>query len=344
MAVTYDTLFGWDPRVEVAVISGAVGFLTALVTPYLRHHFDRRLQTYRLRTENEYAHRKALRRLIGSFHGRLVEAADLFNFRMLNLYRHREERYRGKRWLDVSDDEYGDFDRYYFHSTVLRFLTLLSLVTHFEKSAFFIESELGSERDVWFLFFAKAMRRTVTDTELFSDVKPQYDPSVDTDHFYTDQLRDLCTFVVQKGDTEMGLYRFTEAVGQADRVTVLKALRFFQDLKPEEQRLRWDRMVALHLVVMAFLNEFGYAEQHASPKRFAAVANQIRNKPVADNLVGALSRLHLGARTKALKAAAEKVEPGVAKPFDYLALDDREPPWRVWLRERRRRRTITRSR
>jgi hypothetical protein len=197
MTVHYISLFGLDVKLEAAIISAGVAFLTALITPLVRHQFDRRLQAYQLRTEHEYAQRRALQRLIGSFHGRLVEAADLFHLRMLNLYLH-----RGEDWLDVSADDYGNLERYYFHSSVLRFLTLLSLATRFETSAFFIESEFGSKRDVRFLFFAKAIRWTATDTDLFARVDPPYNVSEATDHFYTDHLGEMCTLIVEKKDTE----------------------------------------------------------------------------------------------------------------------------------------------
>jgi hypothetical protein len=35
-------------------------------------------------------------------------------------------------------------------------------------------------------------------------------------------------------------------------------LRFFDGLRADEPRLRWDRLVALHLLVIAFRSAIGY--------------------------------------------------------------------------------------
>lgn len=60
--------------------------------------------------------------------------------------------------------------------------------------------------------------------------------------------------------------------------------RFFDGLSDEEQRLRWDRLVAFHLVVMLFLRAYGYPMQRPSPKQVRAVVREVRNPEVVANL------------------------------------------------------------
>src|ERR687896_464484 len=76
----------------VTVIVGVGGILAgifgALVSPYLQSFFGRKTLEHRLEAEYRYEQRKELRKLIGLFHGRLVEAADAWRTRMNNLYDH----------------------------------------------------------------------------------------------------------------------------------------------------------------------------------------------------------------------------------------------------------------
>jgi hypothetical protein len=58
--------------------------------------------------------------------------------------------------------------------------------------------------------------------------------------------------------------------------------------------LRWDRLVALHLVLLAFINRFGYARQRSQQDQFNDAARQMRHAQVLENLVAGLPRRDLG--------------------------------------------------
>ena len=60
---------------------------------------------------------------------------------------------------------------------------------------------------------------------------------------------------------------------------------YFDSLKPDEDRLRRDRIVSFHLLLLAFINAFGYKRQYSDDQHFADAAKQIRNPQVLENLV-----------------------------------------------------------
>lgn len=70
-------------------------------------------------------------------------------------------------------------------------------------------------------------------------------------------------------------------------------LNFFDGLSKGEPRLRWDRLVALHLVLLAFVNSFGYDWQYSDRKKFEEVASKFNYRTVLVNLVHWLGRHHL---------------------------------------------------
>jgi len=47
-------------------------------------------------------------------------------------------------------------------------------------------------------------------------------------------------------------------------------LDFFNDLHADKHRYRWDRLVALHVILMAFIEDFGY-EFHSPTDRIPVV-------------------------------------------------------------------------
>ena len=65
--------------------------------------------------------------------------------------------------------------------------------------------------------------------------------------------------------------------------------------------------MALHLLLQAFLNDFGYQRQHASKRGFEEIASQARNHKVLVNLGHWLPRHELGKKggTRLLAQAIE---------------------------------------
>ena len=78
-------------------------------------------------------------------------------------------------------------------------------------------------------------------------------------------------------------------------------LCFFDGLRADEDRLRWDRLVAHHLLVSGFLNLAGYDMQHSDDEYLAKVVGQFRQPRIAANLVEAIDKLGLGGEANATR-------------------------------------------
>jgi len=271
----------WSNPTVVAAMSAATAFLTTILSTPVRYMLDKRALLHKLRTEYEYEQRRDLRQLIGRYHGGLVDVADAWHNRMENLYKHESERR-----LDVK----GRYTRpdYYFSTTVYRFLALSSLARRFEAEAFFIDARIAEKNDLEFVRFVKAFRWLMTDLGLVEGL--EYDPWRGTDHFFTDRFRVICDSCVIDG-TVFSLPDFEERAG-SDPV-LEPALAFFDGLCAEEPRLRWDRLVALHLVVMAFLNVVGYEIQRSTSEDFERVARHFHHTRIKHNLLAAIEKLGL---------------------------------------------------
>ncbi len=255
-----------EPIIVSAVVSACVTAGTQLLGN--RKFFD-----YQLRRQHEQDERKKLRELISTYKGRMLEAALDWDRRAAQLYDgHYDD-------LCPPREQWLDRKQYYFQSVVFRFLQLMAISRRFEGEAFYIEPSIAEEKDFDLLRYAKGFLWVAIHAEITPD-----DGLPGIDHFRSDALRpllDLCYSESAKLPRTrskqdelifdrrrcMTLLQQSEALEVKDEVE--EVLGFFDGLRPDEydernggrrQRRRWDRVVALHLFVLAFIGRCGYRE------------------------------------------------------------------------------------
>lgn len=266
---------------ETSVL-GAV-LISAVVSTVVAYLFRMREHGKKLLLDYEHEQRKEMRQVIGRFHGRLLNAANNLNHRFWNLYSNQE-----KGWLNVTD--MWDSENYYLHSSAHRFLHVLAVIRQFEREAIIVDARLASERDLLFIKYIEAMRWCMTDVALFRGL--DYDPFTQHDHFFSDSLRTYCDNCVIDGEF-INLTSFVELVKKDGALHPV--FHFFHALSRSEARLRWDRLVALHLLLVCFINCIGYEQHSTSKEKIAQIANQVQNPAVLSNLASWLPRHGIGA-------------------------------------------------
>jgi hypothetical protein len=292
------TLIGWlsslgesDSKILVPALVAAV--VSALVS-YL---FKRLEQRDKLSFEYEHEQRKKLRELIGRYHGRMIAAARSYNHRMWNIYQNADKGWH-KRPSHTHPSDVG----YYLLSFVHRFLSLQALLRRFEVQSIVLDGRIAAPTDFVFVKYARSLEWVMADSALFAGLT--YDNSMQTDHFFADNLREYCDYVLV-GDDVISLDQLREKLTRS--VVVEPVFSFFNGICRNEQRLRWDRMVALHLLVLAFINRFGFETDRSTDDHFATAARQTKNPIVLTNLVHGIERMGLKKEREArriLKAAA----------------------------------------
>jgi len=276
-----------DVPVKVALIAAFVALSTSVITiahslfgAPLKYWLEKKALRNKLATEYEYEQRKNLRALIAKYQGRMVETAEVLNHRMWNLYQN-----ESKGWLDASG-RYADA-QYYFKSWAYRFLNFLAMARLFEKEAIFIDSKIAEKSDLDFIKYVKAFGWATCDVALFTGV--QYDDFRQKDHFFRDSLRHICDACCKEGNF-LDQEKIHELLSNSDFQSVY---RFFDGLRKDENRLRWDRLVAVDLLLMAFLNSFGYDMQRSSLEEFSTVVGHVKHTQILQNLNTWLSKLGL---------------------------------------------------
>lgn len=266
--------------------------ISAIVSAAVSYFLRKRELRHKLAAEYEYEQRKKLRDLIGRYHGRLIHAANILNQRLWNFYGHSHEG-----WLDAGG-RYAHAG-YYLRSFAYRFLSVHSLVRQFESEAIYVDQRIAKKADFRFLNYLTALGWVMTDVALFKGFP--YDTNLQADHFFGDNLRIYCDACIKNGQF-LAPEAFRQLV-ENDR-TLDPVFAYFDGLDQSEGRLRWDRLVAFHLILMAFLNSFGYETQHTGRAKITAVAQRIRHPEVISNLLAWLPRLGLRGRDNKLLVAA----------------------------------------
>jgi hypothetical protein len=249
---------------------------------------DRRAHAAELRADFEADRRRALQELVGRYHGGTLDSAVAWHYRMLTLYQNAQ-----KGWLR-SEGPYESAG-YYPTSTVYRFLALQAVVQRFEREQVFIDSRYAEPADLEFVKITKSLHWVMSDTSLFAGLP--YDESESTDHFMSDELRAVGSEFGEKETPSFLDFRarlrdlLEERPGGPPEV--LDVFGFFDGLVPDEDRLRWDRLICLHVLTMAFIASFGYEWQKADVRNVAPTFSRIRNAEISQNFVAWLPRLGL---------------------------------------------------
>ncbi|MBW8060375.1 MAG: hypothetical protein FVQ78_08630 [Solirubrobacterales bacterium] len=274
-------LLGLDTEWSAVVIAAATALVTTLAAAPARLVVDRRLQRSQVEIEYEHEQRKALRAKIGTYHGRLLEAALDMNYRLVNLNLNWKSG-----WLNVGG-EYRAPGQHYLRTTAFRFIRLAGLAHKFEREAIVVDARIAEGNDQAFVRYPKAFRWVMTDVALFGGV--EYDPSRSSSHFFTDHLRQMCSLAWASGD-EIEFAEFEALVASDDGLDEL--LEFFDGIEPAQ--LRWDRLISLQLLLMAFINTFGYEYQRSDAAWFDLVVDHVRHDEIVNALRAWIPKLGLG--------------------------------------------------
>lgn len=261
----------------------AAALISTTISAIVAYVFRVREHRLKLMADYEHEQRKALRVIIGRTHGRLLLAGNSLNYRFWNLYANSE-----KSWLSVED--YTQSESYYLHSFVSRFMSVFVLVREFERQALYVDSRIATRNDMLFLKYVAALHWCMTDVALFEGAN--YDASSPTDHFFSDSLRTYCDICV---DENGQLLKIEDLLNLAKNNPGIESVFiFFKGLSATEGRLRWDRLVCLHLLIATFVNSIGYPEHKTSRAKILKVATQVRNRVVLKNLAEWLPRHGFG--------------------------------------------------
>ncbi|MFD8005210.1 hypothetical protein [Streptomyces mirabilis] len=248
--------------------------MVAIVTPSLKYGFDKRFHRRKLDIEYTYEQQKELRNRIALYKGLLLETGGAMRNRLWNFLEH-----EGHGWLRMRGS--GAESGYYIRSFAYRILCLVAACRLIERQALFVDSVVAVKSDRRFLEAMKLNIAVWTRADLYAGLP--YDGGRNNDHFFRDHLTDMADTLYQ-GEQLISFKEFSRRLAEDDHE--YRTVFSFLDgaTREEAGRFRFDRLVAVQLVLLATLNRFGYAYQKVPYSQFNAVVQECEHPVVLANL------------------------------------------------------------
>jgi hypothetical protein len=225
-----------------------------------------------------FEQKRKIKEALGKFHGVLLDTAEKMDGRLENLSGNYD-----KEWLVVGHPSSNS--GYYFVSTVQRLMCFYEVVYKIEREAVALDARNADSSDFEFLNFVAVFRWILSDVEgLFKGLS--YDRTSEYDHLYADSLKEICARFAKLADRDR---QSAEMHWFLDNPHNAALLNLISGLKPSEGRRRWDRFVALHLLLACFQDMFGHKRHQRSIERFRLIASRIESPIVLRNMTSIIS-------------------------------------------------------
>lgn len=259
-----------DSTILSALISAVTSIGTVLIfKPLIEKH----LLKFNLKHSYIFEQSKKVQNHIAKHKIQLLRSAELLNNRMKNFAKNYH-----KGWLDVNG-MYQE-DNHYIDTTVYRFLAFYAQIQLIENDLIYIDSTISQKKDIRMLKYFRLFYDVMCDVEMFNGF--EYDINIAKDHFFTTPFYNFSNNLIENGkviNLDTYLEKKNELLSKIKDVYI-----FFDSMSPKEKRLRCERLKIFHIILIAFLNEYGYDYQKTSSKTLKLLKKELGNYKLINNL------------------------------------------------------------
>jgi len=228
---------------------------------------------HKLDKTHEHEQRKKIKEVISKNKVSIIDAAETLNHRLWNFNDNHSEKWHIKNNKDIDN-------QYYLYSFAYRLLVFFSWCNTLEKEMIYLDSTIANEMDLDFVKFIKLFPQIMCDAVLFSGL--QYDYSHDTDHFYKNNFQSSVNQIRIDGEV-ISFEEFKSKI-ERDDIDVSNVINFLSGITPNEDRLRWYRLQAMHCVLLMYINTFGYDFQYTEISKIKALLAKSKKNLTFNNL------------------------------------------------------------
>lgn len=261
-----------------AVVSLSVALIAALLGPTVKYGFDRRLERRKLELAYIAEQSKALRDRIGFHKGTILIAVGDLASRIRNY----EETLDAPTWLQGRG--------YYARTFAFRILAYWYAISSFSQEALYIDAAVATKGDWAFVKVVKLNLDIWSEPGLFEGL--DYSAFRATDHFFSGQITSLINAFKHSEHDRAVTWPEFEQLLNAGTNDFDRVFRYLNQLQRTTWQLKYQRLVASHLVLIATVNSFGYDHQRKSAEGVREIASHC-GPEVRSNLRQMILDLHL---------------------------------------------------
>lgn len=275
---SYD-LTNFQVSVIILLILSFLFIIKSLYKVYIENYG----QNLKINAQHVFEERKKIKAEISKYKTHLLNTCEDVNHRFLNLREHYSHS-----WLKL-DRNYKDKEKYYFHSTIYRFLCLYFWIKKAQKEIFYLDTTIASKEDLEFITFLKIFPNIMCDLDYI--IGPSADQNSEDDHFFRNIFESFPDFILDNG-TPKSFEKYIEDLPNL-KISLEKLYIYFDGITPTENRLRWDRIHFLHLTIILFLNNYGYDFQKTDQKNLKEILSGPKKSSLLNNYLKYLKKYNL---------------------------------------------------
>ncbi len=287
-----------DPKIVSVITSFITAVLTVIITIALRSWYEKRFHIFKLESEHRYTQRKKIKEILSTNKIQLLNCCESLNHRLWNFstnYKHNWHLMKG---------DYSNVERnYYFSSFIHRLLSFYAWVQIIENKMVYIDTTISSKEDLSFIKYLRLFPQIFCDVILFKGM--EYDESTATDHFFRNAFTEMAECMIDD-DHVISYSEFTNKISEYSN-TLHQIYLFLDGISPNEDRPRWDRLQAFHIILIAFINSFGYDFQYTSQEKMKNIFAKPRKNRFINNLIVIIERINLD-RQKGIKKTIKNIK------------------------------------
>lgn len=280
-----------EPKVQSALIAAAVSILTLLLRAVTNPIWERNFHKFKLESNYKYDQRKRVREAISKHKVPLLNSAESLNHRLWNFSKNAP-----KAWHIQKDGE-DISEKYYLLSFCYRFLLFFSICRKIDLELIYLDSTVSTKKDLDFLKYLKLFPQIFSDTEIFKGT--DYNHSVATDHFFSDEFRELVRVMSDDDDKTLSYSEFKKKVKEKEFTNLIS---YFSGISANHSCLRWQLLNSFHFILMAFLNDYGYDFQKTSKVKILELAQSLPPNRLIKNACILIERVRLNNNKEVRKA------------------------------------------
>ena len=260
---------------ETTIVTSLIAAGTSIFTiVILKPLVDKHLLKFQLKQNHIAEQSKKVKEHIAHHKGKILKAADILNQRLKNFAKNHNET-----WLIIENGDYKK-SNHYMDTFVYRFLSFFAEIKLLEKDLIYIDTTISQKNDLRMLKYFRLLHEVMCDVDLFEGFN--YNKSYATDHFFTTPFYNFSNSIIQDGK----VIELDDFIQKKEEILpkITQIYKFFDSINPNEDRLRCERLKAFHLILIAFLNEYGYDYQKTNNNKYVALKNSYGEYKLLNNL------------------------------------------------------------
>jgi len=259
-----------DPAV-LAALSAVTSIVTTLaIKPWI----DNKFHKLKLDVEFKSEQRKKIKQVLAKYKVHLIKVCDEVNHRFWNF----QENY-SQNWHCVKNEDY-DKPNYYFKSFVYRIMAVFAWIKIIEEELIYLDTTIASKEELNLLKYFRLFKEIFTSVQIFKGLP--YNQSHAIDHFFRNKFEEMTELFIKDNK----VIPFSEFNNNFHSLlpSIEPICAFLNGINPDEKRLRWDRFHLFHIVLIGFVNSYGYDFQQVDEETILKINTRIGKNKLLNNL------------------------------------------------------------